>query len=139
MSGYDATVFVLANGCTDRTVAMAKELVAGLDARANVEFRVLEAWNAQAALEWLKTRKVDAVITDLYMRGDLDGVGLIRGIRKNPKPHPAIIAMSGSPNLAYRSSLRTARYVGADATLTKPVLIEELVRILRELLASPRE
>ena len=52
VSAYEATVFVLANGCTDRTVALAKELVAGLDAPANVEFRVLDLPIGDKSTTW---------------------------------------------------------------------------------------
>src|SRR5690349_13013476 len=85
------------------------------------QFRVVEAFSAKSALECLATRKVDVVLADLYMPGSMDGVDLIRAIRALPPPHPAIVAMSGEPHRAARSSLQSARYIGADAALMKPI------------------
>jgi len=100
------------------------------------EFRVMEAASAADALEVIAKQRVDVVLTDLYMPGTMDGVALIDVVRRSPKPHPAFIAMSGSPHLAYRSSLQAARYVGADATLTKPIARDELIATIRRLIGG---
>jgi two-component system nitrogen regulation response regulator NtrX len=100
------------------------------------DFTVLEAWNGTDALGCLANNRVDVVLTDLYMPGQIDGVGLVEIIRKRMATQPAIIAMSGSPNLAYRSSLQAARIVGADVALTKPLQPEILVRTIRSLIGG---
>ena len=100
------------------------------------EFRVTEAWNGASAIEILKKEKVDVVLTDLYMPGTLDGIDLVRAVRDLPAPQPAVIAMSGSPHRAYRSSLQTARYVGADAAFRKPIGRLELVNTIRRLIGG---
>jgi CheY-like chemotaxis protein len=97
------------------------------------EFRVLEAEDADAALALLVKHQFDVVLTDLYMPGRIDGVRLIETIRKRPGRRLGIIAMSGTPHLAYRSSLQAARYVGADAALTKPIPGDVLVTTIRRL------
>ena len=99
------------------------------------EFRVLEAADGAQALERMSKEHVDAVLTDIYMP-NLDGIGLIDAIRKRSGPQPAIIAMSGEPHLAYRSSLQAARYLGADTSLVKPITREELVRTIRSLIGG---
>lgn len=100
------------------------------------DFQVAEASDAETALRSLTRETPDVVLTDLYMPGALDGIGLIEVIKKMPGPRPAVIAMSGSPHLAYRSSLQAARYVGADATLTKPISGDYLVGTIRRLIGG---
>jgi len=97
-------------------------------------FLVLEASNSSRALDTLKTQRVDAILTDLYMPGEIDGVALCQRIADMRGPRPAIIAMSGAPHLAYRSSLQAAKYLGADATLTKPFAADELVSTIDRLI-----
>lgn len=97
---------------------------------------VLEASDAPTALAFLERRKVDVLLADLYMPGRMDGVDLIQRLTTAPPPRPAIIAMSGAPHLAYHSSLNAARYVGADATLIKPVSRIELIETVRSLMVD---
>jgi CheY-like chemotaxis protein len=99
-------------------------------------FLVVEAGTAPHALKTLSTQRVDAVLTDLYMPGDIDGVALCERVAQLPKPRPAVIAMSGAPHLAYRSSLQAARYVGADAALTKPFNADELMHTIHRLIGN---
>src|SRR3954462_13836319 len=82
-------------------------------------FQVIEAPDADVALKLLKAQKIDVLLTDLFMDGSIDGVGLVHAVRAQAR-RPAIIAMSGLPHVAYRSSLHAAQALGADATLTKP-------------------
>jgi DNA-binding response OmpR family regulator len=98
-------------------------------------FRVLEAPDADVALRLLKTEKVDLLLTDLFMDGSIDGVGLVHAVRTHVG-RPAIIAMSGLPHVAYRSSLDAARALGADATLTKPFTRVDLLRTIRGLIGT---
>ena len=80
-----------------------------------------------------QARNVDVVITDLFMPGTLDGIDLIKAIRALPPPQPALIAISGDLHRAARSSLQTARHLGADASFMKPVDRTELVATIRRL------
>ena len=51
-TGYDATIFVLANGCTDRTVPMAKALIDALEVPPNVAFRVVDLAVGDKSSTW---------------------------------------------------------------------------------------
>jgi CheY-like chemotaxis protein len=66
-------------------------------------FVVLEAWNGAEALEILRSRSVDLVITDVHMPV-MNGVELIRAMRADPRLEhvPAIVQTSD------RSALRRA-------------------------------
>lgn len=99
-------------------------------------YRVLEAPNAHAAIGIIDSERVDLILADLYMPGSMDGVDLIQHVARTPPPRPAIIAMSGSPHLAYRSSLNAARSVGADAALVKPVDPDILLKTIESLLRT---
>ena len=100
------------------------------------EFRVIEAGDAASAVAELEKHQVDVLLADLYMPGTVDGVALIDLVHRMPKRPKAVIAMSGAPHLAYRSSLQVARYVGADETLTKPIAKETLVTTIRRLIGG---
>src|SRR5262245_15339822 len=43
--------------------------------------RVLEAANSSQALDVLRTREVDVVVTDVRLEGDADGTELLRAIK----------------------------------------------------------
>ncbi len=99
-------------------------------------FRVLLAPNAQDALDAIGREKVDVVLTDLFMPGRLDGVDLVHTLCQET-PRPVVIAMTGAPDGARNASLHAAAQVGADATLTKPVLPQTLLGTIRTLLHQP--
>ena len=63
-----------------------------------------------------------------------EGRAVIRRIRKTA-PRAAVIAMSGDPSIAARNAPVGAAQVGADAVLTKPFEIREVVDLCARLLA----
>lgn len=97
--------------------------------------QVLEAGDVPTAMAALARTKVDVVLTDIYLPGKLDGMDLVEYVLHQPAPRPAVIAMSGAPHLAYRSSLAAAQYIGADAILTKPVERADLRRVINSVVA----
>jgi CheY-like chemotaxis protein len=99
------------------------------------EFRVIDASDGGQALERLAAEHVDVILTDIYMP-ETDGIALIDAVRRRPGRQPAIIAMSGAPHHAYRSSLQAARYLGADLTMVKPLDGQELIRAIRSLMGG---
>ena len=89
--------------------------------------QVLQARNAAAALAYVDTQQgIDAVITDMSMP-KMDGVELVRRIRRRRASLPAI-AITGF----YESYMDTRR-AGFDAFLRKPVNLDELCRVIRTL------
>ena len=84
---------------------------------------VLAAAGVRTALELLaQHQSLDLVITDLVMP-DKEGIELIREIRGR-YPQVKIIAVSGAFGGQF---LKTAEYLGADATLAKPFQQETLL------------
>jgi DNA-binding NarL/FixJ family response regulator len=76
----------------------------------------------------LKEAPVGIVLTDLAMP-EQDGIETILAVRKQ-YPNLKVIAMSGT---FAGSVLDAARHLGADAILTKPIEVNELLKALQEL------
>ncbi|HEX5515130.1 MAG TPA: response regulator [Gammaproteobacteria bacterium] len=93
-------------------------------------YRVTEATNGRQALERLRTTVPDLVITD-YMMPYMDGIELMRQIRQDP-------ALAGLPVILLSAALpEDIDLTGlADATLSKPVGIDELLDAIARLLPS---
>jgi two-component system chemotaxis response regulator CheY len=96
--------------------------------------QVLVAANGVSGMRLLSKEQPDLVITDILMP-DQDGLGLIMAVRRE-RPAAKIIAISGGGALGSLDLLMSARRLGADDTLTKPVMPDELLesvnRFLRE-------
>lgn len=96
---------------------------------------VREAENAAAALALIEDGfRPDAVVTDLAMPGGLDGLDLIREVRRRLPKLPAVL-VTGHAGEADPAKLVEAERRGPFALLRKPaapeVLLERLARVLR--------
>ena len=94
-------------------------------------YSVLDAANGREALQRVRQRAVDVMITDLAMP-EKAGVDTIRELRSF-SPAVRVIAISGASQGRF---LKTAALAGAQATLTKPVAPDELLRIVERLIAD---
>jgi CheY-like chemotaxis protein len=89
-------------------------------------FEVVEAGSADEALAILERVKVDLVLADVRMPGTMDGIGLMKALRKS-RPDLKLVVASGyspewpSPNLV-------------DAFIGKPYDVERAVRRIKRLL-----
>lgn len=92
-------------------------------------YQVIEASNADEALEVLQSRAPDAIISDVRMPGSIDGLGLLAVVRETFPSLPVII-MSG--HLRSEDALAA----GAQQFLAKPftmdVAVEAICRVLDE-------
>lgn len=85
---------------SNRTVALVVEdepliLMEAVDLLESEGFHVLEAWNADRALDLLATQgPVDLLFTDVHMPGKLNGFALARQVRDR-FPKTAIVICSG--------------------------------------------
>lgn len=87
------------------------------------------------AIKTLGREEIDLVVTDLIMP-EMEGIELIRSLRKQEK-RPKIIAISGgSALLSPVAQLKSAQFLGADLTFTKPIDREEFVGAVRELVSQ---
>jgi len=82
-----------------------------------------------------KARLHDLVITDIVMP-DMDGLELIDELRQT-EPRPRIIAMSGGHRFSQPVYLPTAKRLGAERILAKPVQPDVFLRTVADVLAEP--
>lgn len=87
--------------------------------------------NGREALDALGKGPVDAVVTD-WMMPELDGIELVRTIRRLPKPHPILVVLT---SLRSDEARLHALQSGADEFLCKPLRPVELLERLNSGLA----
>jgi CheY-like chemotaxis protein len=93
-------------------------------------YDVLEAHDGREALQLLRLRSCDLVLTDIFMEGQ-EGIETIRTLRQE-WPGLTIIAMSGGGSQGDTDVLTDARVLGADDTLQKPFTSADLLRVVGE-------
>ena len=104
----------------------------------NAGYNVIHASDFEDAVELLKTREVQVVVSDMLIRDDDDrpsktgGLSLLSHLRLHVNPPPKTIAVSGAhPQL---NILRHAELLQADECIVKPFTAEALVEKVEELL-----
>lgn len=91
----------------------------------NAGYTVIEAGNARDALAVLKIRPdVALVLTDLHMGGAMEGVDLIREVRKT---YPGIKLIAASAH-------RNSEFV--EASVTKPYSLDQLLAVIASVLGQ---
>ncbi len=96
-------------------------------------YQVLEAPNGKVAMTICRSQPVDLMITDIFMP-EQEGMETIQAVRRE-FPNLPIIALSGKAPGVY---LKTARLLGAQATLEKPIRLQTLLETVRTLLQPDR-
>lgn len=91
-------------------------------------FQVFTSESGRQATAILSEHQIDLLITDLSMPEE-DGIELVRRVKKQ-HPKLKVITMSGTfgPDL-----LKAAKFLGADATLGKPMTAAQLLDCVRKL------
>jgi len=95
-------------------------------------FAVAEATNGFEAMTLFRQFRPDAVVTDLLMP-ERDGIETIIELRRHA-PQLPILAISGGFNAVSSIYLRTAEELGANAVLSKPFTVEQLLAALKPLI-----
>jgi DNA-binding response OmpR family regulator len=92
---------------------------------------VLVASNGDAALAMLRESACDLVIADIFMPGKT-GLDTIKEVHQE-HPDVKIVALSGGGGFDRFDVLEMAPESGATITMKKPIDLEELVMIIRNL------
>lgn len=97
----------------------------------NCGYDVIEAKDGQDALAKIDGKAVDMIITDLNMP-NLDGIGLIRGVRNQPSNRfiPIIMLTTESQD----SKKAEGKQAGATGWIVKPFKPEQLVGVIKKVL-----
>ncbi len=96
------------------------------------DLQVVTAPSAEGANQLLQTKHFDLVITDMKMESDTAGYTVIEAARRSPGSPPTLI-ITGCSGLAGNWEEH-----GADAMLTKPTHMPELLAVVDRLLQQPR-
>lgn len=95
---------------------------------------VVELEDGEAAVRVYRERPADLVITDAYMPR-VDGLEAVIRLR-GEFPGAKIVVMSGGGFRHKTDVLRLAADAGAVATLPKPIDLDELGKLVREVLGA---
>lgn len=94
---------------------------------------VVAVATGEEGLQVLHEQPVDLVITDILM-AEMDGIEMLRRMRQRVDA-PPVIAMSGGGNYCDGGDLLTvAHSMGARATLKKPFVRDDLLRVVATVL-----
>jgi len=89
-----------------------------------IGYDVAEACDGYTALEYMQSKPVDVLLTDLFMPG-MDGVGLVETVINTPRRRPALVVMTGEPPSKTSRRLEAARRLGVQV-LEKPITRDQL-------------
>ena len=84
--------------------------------------KVQQAANVESAIDFLKQSKVDLVVSDIRMPG-ASGIDLLKHVKSSNVDAPPMILITGFADI----TPQTAFSSGAEAILSKPFKLEELV------------
>ena len=104
------------------------------EALVDAGFRVDEADSADEALRLLGQDGYQLLVTDIHMRGMMDGIGLAQEAHSS-YPKMPIVFVTGRPDVLNR--LRGSGIPGMS--LAKPFGLEELVRVVSKLIKQKDE
>ena len=105
-------------------------------------FEVLEAEDADAGFELVRSENPDLVILDILMPSQYEGFELARRIREELELSELPLLMLSAVHIIKKPPYRFApdkAYLPVDAFLDKPVPPETLVRKIKEMLSLHRE
>jgi DNA-binding NtrC family response regulator len=90
-------------------------------------FKVIVAGNGHEAIELLKTKKIDFIISDVRMP-KADGVILLKYVAEFHKDSPKIVLVSGFTELSTTEAIE----LGALDLMQKPPCISRLVELIQK-------
>jgi len=93
--------------------------------------------HAEQACEAFQTTNYDLLLTDIFLAGNMSGVGLVREIRniEKGKSHIPVLAMSAQDDSARKIELLNC---GANDYVAKPILKEELMARIHNLITNKK-
>lgn len=111
-------------------VAEQREIAAGMLQR--LGYAVTSVPSGEAAIDYLKTHRVDLLVLDMIMDPGMDGLDTYREILKTHPGQRAVIASGFSET----SRVKAARDLGAGAYIKKPYVMERLGQAVKQALEN---
>ncbi len=96
------------------------------------DYKILQAKNAQDAVETVKAEKPDLVIMDIMMPGEMDGFQATRILKGNPQTKECKIIMLTAKGQT--TDLDEGFGAGADGYFTKPFSPLDLIKKVEEMI-----
>lgn len=96
------------------------------------DYEIIEASDGNEGSQMYREHSCDLIITDICMPNK-DGNELIEEL-KTELPEVKIIAISGKGFLEGEHVLEIAKHLGADHTIKKPMKINQLLTVIKEML-----
>lgn len=100
---------------------------------AEAGFQVATAVNGKLALESIKSRRPDLILSDINMP-EMDGIDFCKKVRSDPDLATIPFMVMSSNN--DRAIVRRMLYRGASAYIVKPFIVEQLVITVEKLLSD---
>jgi len=98
-------------------------------------YTVATADGGASGLSLCKANRYDLVITDIVMP-EVDGLKVIQELRQTA-PRPRVIALSGDSQFSVPVYLPTAKRLGVERILAKPVQTDVLLETVAHVLSFP--
>ncbi len=94
------------------------------------DYEVVGAQDGTSALNAIRTHRPKAVLLDIMMPGEIDGLQVLAEIRSDPKLKDTLVVMVSARSQA--ADQRLGMEMGADAYFIKPFSPLQLVTWMRE-------
>ena len=101
-----------------------------------MDLKIVKMTDPAEALEWMKNKQVDLIITDFRMH-QMDGMQFVQAIKNacNELRHSIIVVTAIKDQTTHQELIAA----GVSACLTKPAQTQELARIAKNLLEESRD
>jgi two-component system chemotaxis response regulator CheY len=101
--------------------------------------RISECLNAKDALAYLENSVVDIIFTEWHMDGEMDGLGFVDWIRKNPASKNVFVPIIMVTAQSEEWKVMKARDVGVTEFLVKPFSAKTMARRITVVIENPRQ
>ncbi|WP_341705121.1 response regulator [Ferrovibrio sp.] len=101
--------------------------------------RIAEAMNAKDALSYLENNVVDIIFTEWHMDGEMDGIGFVEWVRKNPASKNVFVPIVMVTAQSEEWKVMKARDCGITEFLVKPFSAKTMARRITMVIENPRQ
>lgn len=101
--------------------------------------RIAECMNAKDALTYLENNVVDIIFTEWHMDGEMDGIGFVEWVRKNPASKNVFVPIVMVTAQSEEWKVMKARDAGVTEFLVKPFSAKTMARCITVVIEQPRQ